>query len=135
MDSFPCLECERLRLQNRELLESLQNMVGLFDNAVSRLKLGKAFTATHEEVILLARVTLEKYAEKPKSECRSDCRCCADVKPGDVHGCSCHTEKRSSESPKCEWCEMGWPKAESDPSYHESPSPRVGSRACRKLSP
>ena len=55
-------------LQNRELLESLQNMVGLFDNAVSRLKLGKSFSDMHEEAAKLARAVLEKYAEKPKCD-------------------------------------------------------------------
>lgn len=50
-----------LHLQNKELLEALQNMTGLFGEAATRLKMGKAFTDLHMEAVKIAKEALAKY--------------------------------------------------------------------------
>jgi hypothetical protein len=45
------------------LKAALQNMMGFFDDAVTRLKLGKCFTSGHEEAVKSGREALEKSGE------------------------------------------------------------------------
>lgn len=57
------IDCaDNLLSQRKELLESLQNMTGLFGEASTRHIIGKAFGDLHKEVVAGAKRLLEKYS-------------------------------------------------------------------------
>lgn len=62
-------ENAKLNLQNGELREALQNMTGLFGEAVTRHQMGKAFGELHQEAVKSAKDALAKYTEKRKCVC------------------------------------------------------------------
>jgi hypothetical protein len=70
LDARSALECKvhELKGQNGELREALENMTGLFGEAVTRHQMGKAYSDLHREAVKSAKDALAKYAEKQSSE-------------------------------------------------------------------
>ena len=117
-DGKPCVQCVAcLLLQIGEVRKSaLAIEQAYLDNLKSchnyehwdpehwdRIEIAKAKLEGREPKIECRRCHLtpcqcaELFAEKPKSDCRPDCRLCKDAEDG--HGCSCHTEKRNDVPP------------------------------------
>jgi hypothetical protein len=78
-------------IQNRDLVEALQNMTGMFGEAVTRLQMGKAFGELHQAAVKSAKGALAKYAVT--------CTQCNVV--NGIHEAGCCFEKRVNEI--C-WC-------------------------------
>lgn len=57
-------EIESLKTRNKELVEALMNMTGLFDVPSTRLVMGTAFTDLHKEAVKSARTALEHQTKE-----------------------------------------------------------------------
>jgi hypothetical protein len=89
--------------QNRELVEALQNMTGMFGEAVTRIQMGKAFGELHQAAVKSAKDALAKYAVTC-TQCHvvngiHEAGCCFEKKASEICWCASKTEAHQAVCP------------------------------------